>query len=42
MDAADSRSIWQRNYHEHIIRDEHTLRRIRRDIETNSERRWKS
>jgi REP element-mobilizing transposase RayT len=30
--------IWQRNYHEHIIRNEETLRRIRRYIETNPER----
>ena len=28
-------SIWQRNYYEHIIRDERALRRIRRYIETN-------
>jgi len=30
-----SRSIWQRNYYEHIIRDEHELNKIRRYIINN-------
>lgn len=29
------RRVWQRNYHEHIIRDERDLTRIRRYIEEN-------
>ena len=30
--------IWQRNYHEHIIRDEKDLQRITEYIETNPSR----
>jgi putative transposase len=32
-------SVWQRNYHEHIIRDENSLARIRRYIMDNP-RQW--
>lgn len=28
-------SVWQRNYHEHIIRDEGSLKRIREYIKNN-------
>lgn len=45
INAGSSRSgmsIWQRNYHEHIIRNEDALRRIRRYIQTNPERWGKS
>ena len=28
--------VWQRNYHEHIIRDERDHARVRRYIESNS------
>lgn len=31
-------TVWQRNYYEHIIRDEHELDRIRRYIATNPTR----
>jgi len=31
-------SIWQRNYYEHIIRNDNALRRIRHYIQTNPER----
>ena len=31
--------VWQRNYHEHIIRDENSLARIRRYIVDNP-RQW--
>lgn len=30
--------LWQRNYHEHIVRDEPSLNRIREYIATNPER----
>ena len=33
-----SGSLWQRNYYERIIRDEHELQRIREYIETNPAR----
>jgi REP element-mobilizing transposase RayT len=33
-----SRPVWQRNYYEHIIRDQQTLRGIRHYIETNPDR----
>ena len=32
------RLVWQRNYHEHVIRDDRDLRRIRQYIETNPSR----
>jgi putative transposase len=33
--------LWQRNYYEHIIRDEDDLKRIRKYIEQNPEK-WES
>jgi putative transposase len=38
MGAAPDEIVWQRNYYEHIIRDEDDLQRIRRYIETNPTR----
>jgi len=35
INKAPGRSIWQRNYYEHIIRDEHELNKIRRYIINN-------
>jgi len=34
-------TIWQRNYYEHIIRNESALRKIRRYIQTNPVR-WEN
>ena len=34
MDAHNGR-VWQRNYYEHIIRNERSLRRIREYIDAN-------
>ena len=31
-------SVWQRNYYEHVIRDEKSLNRIREYIATNAQR----
>ena len=31
-------SVWQRNYYEHVIRDEESLNRIREYIATNAQR----
>ena len=31
-------SVWQRNYYEHVIRDEESLNRIREYISTNAQR----
>ena len=31
-------SVWQRNYYEHVIRDEESLNRIREYIATNPQR----
>jgi REP element-mobilizing transposase RayT len=33
--------FWQRNYYEHIVRDEEDLNRIRRYIAANPRRWWK-
>jgi REP element-mobilizing transposase RayT len=30
--------VWQRNYYEHVVRDEHDLARIREYIRTNPAR----
>ncbi|HLG43495.1 MAG TPA: transposase [Nitrospirales bacterium] len=37
--SRSGQSLWQRNYYEHIIRDEESLNRIREYIETNALRR---
>lgn len=34
----DSGTIWQRNYYEHVVRDEESLNRIREYIVTNAQR----
>ncbi|MGB6537901.1 MAG: transposase [Xanthobacteraceae bacterium] len=36
--AAFNRRIWQRNYYEHVIRDERDLTRVRRYIDENPQR----
>lgn len=39
MDSTSGETIWQRNYHEHIIRDENSLHQIRQYI-THNPKRW--
>ncbi len=38
MHNAAGRKVWQRGYHEHVIRDEMSLRRMQHYIETNPQR----